>query len=327
MTFTSSVLGEVQHPINILQEYMGAFKNKCQAAIVSWLDGWAYTKRSQGQDEWVWLTLSSLAKELGYCRDTIHVHLKKLLEAGVIERRLAKRWPTDRAWAYRLVEHQIIEKILPVENQTMDSQEPDNGQSENQTTHSPVSDCILNTSPNTSPKPYLKRPKNFQEEEVIENNNGIGVGTDTDNCSKEISEERKQEISQYIGEFSRKDQSSEQDFLSEKIPQNLQSKLDKAGIEVDEKVAEAIASHHLSQSLGAAQHCIDTGDSIRNPKSVFLFQISRQPIEPIGPRQPVRNAADFQVEESAAPEDFWEQGKEMLKKVTEKQRTKRWSSD
>ncbi|NET61546.1 MAG: winged helix-turn-helix transcriptional regulator, partial [Symploca sp. SIO2E6] len=79
------------------------FKNKCQAAIVSWLDDWAQTKRSQGQDEWTWLTLSSLSKELGYCRDTIHTHLKKLLEAGVIERRLAKRWPTDKAWAYRLV--------------------------------------------------------------------------------------------------------------------------------------------------------------------------------------------------------------------------------
>ncbi|NET61544.1 MAG: winged helix-turn-helix transcriptional regulator [Symploca sp. SIO2E6] len=349
MTFYSSVLGEVQHPINVLHEYLEVFKNKCQAAIVSWLDGWAHTKRAQGQDEWAWLTLSSLSKELGYCRDTIHTHLKKLLEAGVIERRLAKRWPTDKAWAYRLVGHKIIEKILPVENQSMDSQKPDYQEQKNQTMGSPKTDYILNTSPNPIPKPNLREAEEFfQEEEVIENKDSLSVGISTDNCGEEVSEERKQQILEYIGVTSPEEQSSAPDLRGqkisskgnggisqeeatigngeklsvselrgEKIPSNLQQKLDKAGVEVDEKVREAIASHHPSQALGAAQHCIDTGATIKNPKGVFLFQISRQPVEPIGPRLPVRTAADFQVEAVPCPPEIREEAYKIIQRIRE----------
>lgn len=270
MTFASSVLGEVSHPINVLREYLKMFKNKCQAAIVSWLDGWTHTKRSQGQDEWVWLTLDFLAKELGYCKDTIHTHLKKLLKAGVIERKPAKRWPTDNAWSYRLVP-QEIKKNFTGENQTADKLKPDCQQPENQTVNSLLSDHIHNSSPNPVPKPNPRRAEEFfQEEEIIDNSKEF---------AEEISQERKQEILVYMGVSIQEDQSSAPEFLGEKIPVNLQSKLDEAGIKVDKEVREAIASHHISQSLSAAQHCIDTADSIKNPKGVFLFQISRQPVE------------------------------------------------
>jgi len=43
MTFTSAVLGEVQHPTNIIREYLEKFRGtqKCIALILSWLtDGY-----------------------------------------------------------------------------------------------------------------------------------------------------------------------------------------------------------------------------------------------------------------------------------------------
>ena len=83
--FTSAFLGQVQHPINILQEYLAAFGNKCQAAILSWLDNWTKTKRKEQQSDWVWLVLSDLAAELGYCKDTIFRHLHHLVEMGCLK--------------------------------------------------------------------------------------------------------------------------------------------------------------------------------------------------------------------------------------------------
>ncbi len=118
--FTSAFLGQVQHPINILQEYLAAFGNKCQAAILSWLDNWTRNKRKEAQSDWVWLVLSDLAAELGYCKDTIFRHLHHLVEMGVIERQRAKRWATDRAWKYRIVSAQLAKYIGLSENQTVD---------------------------------------------------------------------------------------------------------------------------------------------------------------------------------------------------------------
>jgi hypothetical protein len=128
--FTSAFLGQVQHPINILQEYLTAFGNKCQAAILSWLDNWTKTKRKEAQSDWVWLVLSDLAAELGYCKDTVFRHLQRLLELGVIERLRAKRWATDRAWKYRIVPPKLAQYISLCENQTVDSDKSEHGQSE-----------------------------------------------------------------------------------------------------------------------------------------------------------------------------------------------------
>ncbi|MEB3884080.1 helix-turn-helix domain-containing protein [Lyngbya sp. CCY1209] len=93
MTFNSTILGEVKHPTNLLKEYLAAFKNRCQAAIVSWFDGWG---------KWAWATVRGLAEELGYHKDTICTHLNKLVRAGILRRREAKRWPTDKAYEYRI---------------------------------------------------------------------------------------------------------------------------------------------------------------------------------------------------------------------------------
>lgn len=106
-SFTSAFLGEVQHPKNTLHEYLAAFKNKCQADILSWLDKWTRTKRVQGKEDWIWLVTSSLAKELSYCKDTIFRHLDKLLNLGVIDRRKANRWACDQAYEYRIVPEKL----------------------------------------------------------------------------------------------------------------------------------------------------------------------------------------------------------------------------
>lgn len=120
----------MQHPINILQEYLAAFGNKCQAAILSWLDNWTRTKCKEQESDWVWLVLQDLATELGYCKDTIFRHLHHLVDLGVIERQRAKRWATDRAWKYRIVSHKLSEYICLTENQTVDISESVHQQSE-----------------------------------------------------------------------------------------------------------------------------------------------------------------------------------------------------
>lgn len=127
--FTSAFLGGVQHLINILQEYLQAFGNKCQAAILSWLDNWTRTKRKEAQSDWVWLVLQDLAAQLGYCNDTIFRHLNHLVEMRVIERQRAKRWATDRAWKYRIVFHKLAEYIGLQENQTVDNDKSVHGES------------------------------------------------------------------------------------------------------------------------------------------------------------------------------------------------------
>lgn len=153
--FTSAFLGQVQHPINILQEYLAAFGNKCQAAILSWLDNWTRTKRKEAQSDWVWLVLSDLAAELGYCKDTIFRHLHHLIEMGVIERQRAKRWATDRAWKYRIVSSKLAEYIGLRENQMIDSDKSEHGESEASTSIVQNQDNYIDP----IPKPSYTQPQ------------------------------------------------------------------------------------------------------------------------------------------------------------------------
>ena len=77
------------------------------------------------------------------------------------------------------------------------------------------------------------------------------------------------------------------------IPEDLKSKLEELEIPLDGRVRKAIASHDLSQAYGAVAHVERTWETISNPRGVFLFQITRQPIEPLGSRFPVKTAADW----------------------------------
>ncbi len=77
------------------------------------------------------------------------------------------------------------------------------------------------------------------------------------------------------------------------IPQELKNKLEELEIPLDARVRRAIASHHISQAYGAVAHIEKTWESINNPRGVFLFQISKQPVEQLGARLKVYTARDF----------------------------------
>ena len=68
------------------------------------------------------------------------------------------------------------------------------------------------------------------------------------------------------------------------IPEELVRRLEELSIPLDNKVRSAIASHHISQAYGAATHVENTWDSINNPRSVFLYQLPKQPVEQLGSR-------------------------------------------
>ncbi len=143
MTFQSSMLGDVQHPINLIREYLDAFGSKPKAAILSWLDSW-----NKSGKEWVWLVLEDLATELGWCRDTLHRHLKELLNLNVIERKLARRWPTDQAFQYRLNQDELLKHIDFQDFQIVESEKSDSGESETSKSTVQNSEIYLNQSLN-----------------------------------------------------------------------------------------------------------------------------------------------------------------------------------
>lgn len=107
--FKSAILGAVAHPKNVLREYLTAFKNKCQADILSFVDGWIKTNRAKQKPDWVRLSASYLADNLGYCKKTVKTHLNKLVEMGVLVRdTLIKLYPCDTAYSYKINEAVLL---------------------------------------------------------------------------------------------------------------------------------------------------------------------------------------------------------------------------
>ena len=68
------------------------------------------------------------------------------------------------------------------------------------------------------------------------------------------------------------------------IPEDLAERLRMSQIPLSDEVINKIAQHHISQAYGAVTHVENTWTTIRDPKAVFLYQISRQPIEQLGQR-------------------------------------------
>ena len=60
------------------------------------------------------------------------------------------------------------------------------------------------------------------------------------------------------------------------IPDDLYNKLKKLEIPLDRQVREAITTYDLSQAYGAAAHVEKSWESIKNPRSIFLYQLPRQ---------------------------------------------------
>ena len=107
-SFTSATLGEINPPINIFKEFLVTFnrRQKCKAAILSWLDGKHYYGNS-----WIRITFEKLADILGYCRETISKHMKELIFDGLVEDKPSHRFPKDTASEYRLNLQNISETI------------------------------------------------------------------------------------------------------------------------------------------------------------------------------------------------------------------------
>ncbi|MCT7975255.1 hypothetical protein [Laspinema olomoucense] len=95
----------------------------------------------------------------------------------------------------------------------------------------------------------------------------------------------------------------EEDAPQEKspnIPRDLYAKLQELQILTgnpgkDASVLRAIAAKDISQAYGAAAHVERSFETCSNPKSVFLFQLPKQPKEKLGPIQPVKTAEDFRL--------------------------------
>ena len=107
-SFTSASLERINPPLNILKEFLATFnrRQKCKAAILSWLDGKHYYGNS-----WVRITFENLANILGYCRETISKHMRELVFDGLVEDKPSHRFPKDTASEYRLNLDKILQTI------------------------------------------------------------------------------------------------------------------------------------------------------------------------------------------------------------------------
>ncbi len=121
-SFTSAVLGEIHTPVNILSEFLATFnrRQKCKAAILSWLDG----KHYYGH-EWVRITFEKLADILGYCRETISRHMKELVFDDLIKEQAAQKFPKDTACEYQLNQEKLTELLNSQRCEKIDTDVPD----------------------------------------------------------------------------------------------------------------------------------------------------------------------------------------------------------
>jgi hypothetical protein len=68
-------------------------------------------------------------------------------------------------------------------------------------------------------------------------------------------------------------------YSPSEVPDDLKEKLRELEIPLDSKVLGAIARHDISQAYGACAHVEKTWETISNPRSVFLYQLPKQPVE------------------------------------------------
>ncbi|MCT7957290.1 hypothetical protein [Laspinema palackyanum] len=83
------------------------------------------------------------------------------------------------------------------------------------------------------------------------------------------------------------------------IPRDLRCQLEQLeildGSARDAGVLRAIASEDISKAYGAARQVEGSLESCTNPPGLFLFKLANQPVERLGPIQPVRTAAEFKL--------------------------------
>ncbi len=107
---------------------------------------------------------------------------------------------------------------------------------------------------------------------------------------------------------------------SVELPEDLKEKLQELEIPLDKQVRKAIASHHISQAYGACAHVENTWDTINNPRSVFLYQLPKQPIEKLGSRyseEIINNikAQNQAIEEERKDPEYQKRSKEFFAQI------------
>ena len=163
--FFTQVLGEVSHPINIVREYLDAFGNKCKASIITWLDSWTRTKIAQGKDIWIWERQRNLAKELGYNKETINIHLNQLIDLGIIEASLQTPNSCSRLFKYRL-NIDNLSAFLAQSGFTPLNRNSVHGKTDIRTTENGIPDSNLNHSPNSN-NPNSPDKYNNSDDDVV----------------------------------------------------------------------------------------------------------------------------------------------------------------
>ncbi|WP_052055865.1 hypothetical protein [Myxosarcina sp. GI1] len=76
------------------------------------------------------------------------------------------------------------------------------------------------------------------------------------------------------------------------ISSKLKQQFDRLNIPLDARILKAIEQHHPSQVQAALNHVKQNIELIRSPRSVFLYQLPKQPIEDNLSRLPVFTAKD-----------------------------------
>lgn len=106
--FVSFAIGQVDTPVNIIKEFLAKFskRQKCKAAILSWLDGQHFYGH-----EWIRATLEEIAKILGYHRDTISRHLNELRSLDIVSAVPANKFPKDTAFQYQINTNKLLEFV------------------------------------------------------------------------------------------------------------------------------------------------------------------------------------------------------------------------
>ncbi len=186
-SFTSASLGQINPPINILKEFLATFnrRQKCKAAILSWLDGKHYYGNS-----WIRITFENLADILGYCRETISKDMKDLIFDGLVEDKASHRFPKDTASEYRLNLENIMETIEFSQCEKIDPEVPN------------ISGECANNPPTS--KTNLK---------FFENNN---IAAEEE---KENELEQETQIPRYDDKLEQADSTQNTDFGADKLPQ------------------------------------------------------------------------------------------------------------
>ncbi len=154
---------------------------------------------------------------------------------------------------------------------------------------------------------------NFQEEEVSQERKLIKL-------NKEVTQNESKKYTTKVKEK----EDTPRDVVQKKfkIPDDLRSKLRELEIPLDEEVLGAINSHHISQAYGACRHIENTWETISNPRSIFLFQIPKQKVEPLGARLPEigsqMRAENQAIEKEMASDEYQAKSQEMFAKLRAK---------